>query len=606
MKKLTFLIYHKEYEQFLEQIRELGVVHIVEKQQGEPDQALQALLQKRTLYKSTLHGMQTAFQRSSDKYQMDVAPRERSAEEIVNEYEEMLQKVQQLNQQLAQCDKDIAQLTPWGNFDWDAIRKLEAAGWKINFYTCSERDYEAALDKEPNIIRIEEQSGLVYFITLTRQTPALEMEPVRLPSLSLSELEAQKVALSDEYEQTHAYGFSFCHYYDKVLEADNQQLQSEINLREVELSGERMADGTVLFLEGWVPVDKEAAVRELLDRNGVYYEIRPAVKGDNAPIKLRNNAFTRMYEVLVKMYGMPDYSELDPTPLVAPFFTLFFAFCVGDAGYGLILIALGFLMKKKMSASMRGMMNLVITLGCATTVLGALFGTFFGISLLDVSWPWMQDAKKYMISSDHLMYLSLAIGVVHILIGMTVKAITATLRYGFLHALSEWGWLLLVAGFVATGGLMYLQQITPEVGKWAFIVIGSIAAVGIFLLNNIRRNVLVNIGAGLWDTYNMATGLLGDTLSYIRLYALGLAGAMLGMVFNQLAFMINIQVEALPILGSLLTWVCCGLILVFGHALNIAMSCLSGFVHPLRLTFVEYFKNSGYEGKGEAYKPFSH
>jgi V/A-type H+-transporting ATPase subunit I len=134
-------------------------------------------------------------------------------------------------------------------------------------------------------------------------------------------------------------------------------------------------------------------------------------------------------------------------------------------------------------------------------------------------------------------------------------------------------------------------------------VIGSVAAIGIYLLNNLHRNVFANIGAGLWDTYNMATGLMGDVLSYIRLYALGLAGGMLGGVFNQLAFMV--RDGAGDTLYGVPGWLGCGLILVFGHTLNIAMSCLSAFVHPLRLTFVEYFKNSGYDGKGEAYEPFS-
>ena len=125
------------------------------------------------------------------------------------------------------------------------------------------------------------------------------------------------------------------------------------------------------------------------------------------------------------------------------------------------------------------------------------------------------------------------------------------------------------------------------------------AAIGIYLLNDFHRNVLVNIGAGLWDTYNMASGLMGDVLSYLRLYALGLAGGLLGGVFNQLAFMVN------DAAGGVVGIVGCGLILVLGHALNIAMSCLSAFVHPLRLTFVEYFKNSGYDGRGRAYEPFS-
>ena len=277
---------------------------------------------------------------------------------------------------------------------------------------------------------------------------------------------------------------------------------------------------------------------------------------------------------------------------------------MGDSGYGLVLILLGFVLKKKLGKSMAGMMNLVITLGVFTTVVGAVLGTFFGVNLFELDLP--EGIKQFMVAGkiegttyDKQMLLALLIGVVHICLAMTVKAIGETVRFGFKESLSAWGWLLLVVGFICTGGLTFFEVISAEVSQWAFIIIGGISAIGIYLLNNLRRNVFVNIGAGVWDTYNMATGLLGDTLSYIRLYALGLAGGMLGGVFNQLAFMVN------DAAGPALGWFFCGLILVFGHTLNIAMSCLSAFVHPLRLTFVEYFKNSGYDGKGEAYKPFS-
>ena len=123
-----------------------------------------------------------------------------------------------------------------------------------------------------------------------------------------------------------------------------------------------------------------------------------------------------------------------------------------------------------------------------------------------------------------------------------------------------------------------------------------LSVLAIFIFNKPGRNPLLNIGAGLWDTYQMATGVLGDLLSYIRLYALGLAGGMLGGVFNNLAQMI---------MGAEPTWqfIPAILILLFGHVLNLLMSCLGAFVHPLRLTFVEYFKNSGYEGKGVKYNP---
>ena len=281
---------------------------------------------------------------------------------------------------------------------------------------------------------------------------------------------------------------------------------------------------------------------------------------------------------------------------------------MGDAGYGLILILLGFLLKKKLGKDMAGMMNLVITLGIFTTVIGALLGTFFGISLISSDIP--EKLKSFIIAGnvelfgstyDKQMILALAIGVVHISIAMTVKAINSTVFYGFKESLSAWGWWLVVVGGVVIGTLSFMSLIPAEVSKWAFIGIGGLGAIGIYVLNNLKRNVFVNIGAGLWDTYNMASGLLGDVLSYIRLFALGLAGGMLGQTFNSLAMMV---VDGQEGIGAVFGWIGFGLIIVIGHTLNIAMSCLSAFVHPLRLTFVEYFKNAGYEGKGVEYKPF--
>ena len=315
-----------------------------------------------------------------------------------------------------------------------------------------------------------------------------------------------------------------------------------------------------------------------------------------------------MYEVLTKMYGMPGGTDFDPTPIVAPFFSLFFAFCMGDAGYGLLLVLLGFILKSKLSKSLAGMMNLVITLGIFTTVIGALLGTFFGISLIDSNIP--ETLKNFIIAGkielfgseyDKQMILALAIGVVHISIAMTVKAINSTFFFGFKESLSAWGWWLVVVGSVIVGTLTLLSVIPAGISKWILIAVGGVGAIGIYILNNFRRNVFANIGAGLWDTYNMASGLLGDILSSIRLFALGLAGGMLGQTFNTLALMV---VEGRDGLGAILGWVGFGLIILVGHTLNIAMSCLSAFVHPLRLNFFEYFKNAGYDGKGVEYKPF--
>ena len=606
MNKLSFLIYHKEYEMFLEKLRELGVVHIEKRQGAEMDANLQAFMQKRTAYQSLLKSMTLAAASFEGKA---TAPTEMTIEGVVDSYETQQEHIQSLNMQLPVLDKEIDAMEVWGEFDWNVIEKLKANGWQMQFYCCPEKLFDETWTDEYNATIINRKGGQSYFVTVNQMPVELEAETVRLPKQRLSELVREQEELKAAIQKANADLDLFCINHIPVVEKALETLESDINLMEVEqLGGERMAEGAIVMMEGWVPVENDAEVRKMLDESGVYYEIRPAEKEDNAPIKLKNGKISRLFEVLTKMYGMPDYGEFDPTPLFAPFYALFFGMCVGDAGYGLLLVVLGFYLKKKLSKSMAGMMNLLITLGAATTVVGAVFNTFFGASLTDLNLPeWMNSlvisGKWDGTSYDKTMVIALLVGMFHICFAMTVKAICSTARYGFKNALSDWGWWLLVGGSVVVATLNYLGVVDMEMSKMAFIGIGGVSAIGIYLLNNIRRNVFANIGAGLWDTYNMATGLMGDLLSYLRLYALGLAGGMLGGVFNTLGMQLRDTLG--DFLFGIPGWICFGLIFVAGHGLNIALSCLSGYVHSIRLTFVEYFKNSGYDGKGVEYKPFS-
>ena len=606
MNKLSFLIYHKEYEMFLEKLRELGVVHVEKRQGAEMDANLQAFMQKRTAYQSLLKNMTLAAASFEGKA---TAPTKTTIEEVVDSYETQQEHIQSLNMQLPVLDKEIDAMEVWGEFDWNVIEKLKTNGWQMQFYCCPEKLFDETWTDEYNATIINRKGGQSYFVTVNQTPVELEAETVRLPKQRLSELVREQEELKATIQKANADLDLFCINHIPVVEKALRTLESDINLMEVEqLGGERMADGAIVMMDGWVPVENDAEVRKMLDESGVYYEIRPAEKEDNAPIKLKNGKISRLFEVLTKMYGMPDYGEFDPTPLFAPFYALFFGMCVGDAGYGLLLVVLGFYLKKKLSKSMAGMMNLLITLGAATTVVGAVFNTFFGASLTDLNLPeWMNSlvisGKWDGTSYDKTMVIALLVGMFHICFAMTVKAICSTARYGFKNALSDWGWWLLVGGSVVVATLNYLGVVDMEMSKMAFIGIGGVSAIGIYLLNNIRRNVFANIGAGLWDTYNMATGLMGDLLSYLRLYALGLAGGMLGGVFNTLGMQLRDTLG--DFLFGIPGWICFGLIFVAGHGLNIALSCLSGYVHSIRLTFVEYFKNSGYDGKGVEYKPFS-
>ena len=608
MNKLSFLIYHKEYEMFLEKLRELGVVHIEKREGAEMDANLQAFMQKRTAYQSLLKSMKLAAASGDDS--VTAQPVEATIDQVVESYESQQEHIQALNMQLPVLDKELDAMEVWGEFDWNTIDQLKANGWQMQFFCCPEKSFEETWTDEYNATIINRKGGQSYFVTVNPMPVELEAETVRLPKQSLSALIHEQEELKGQIQAANNELDRYCINHIPVVEKALETLEGDINLMEVEqLGGERMADGAIVMMEGWVPVDNDVEIRKMLDESGVYYEIRPAEKEDNAPIKLKNGKISRAFEMLTKMYGMPDYGEFDPTPILAPFYALFFGMCVGDAGYGLLLVLLVFYLKKKLSKSMAGMMNLLITLGAATTVVGALFNTFFGASLTDWNLPeWMNaliitgkwDGTAY----DKTMVIALLVGLFHICFAMTVKAICSTARYGFKNSLSDWGWWLLIGGSVVVATLNYLGVVDMNMSMMAFYIIGGISAIGIYLLNNMRRNVFVNIGAGLWDTYNMATGLMGDLLSYLRLYALGLAGGMLGGVFNSLG--LQLRDSMADFLFGIPGWICFGLIFVAGHTLNIALSCLSGYVHSIRLTFVEYFKNSGYDGKGTEYKPFSY
>ena len=607
MNKLTLLIYHKEYVAFLEKLREVGVVHIQERGNGcveSPEMEEKLAVANR--YARIVKRLEACAPK-----ELKPVGNPSDATAIVEQVETLLTDIEQHKTLLQVLDKDIATLQPWGDFDYSNVEKLHAAGYELKFFVTSTKSYRSEWESDYNAIVVSESQSRKYFVTLTPQGASIDIdaEPAKLPTASLAALENELAAADSRLREFENELARVANDGLNTIKAAQELQKRDIEFTKVMLGGEKMSGDKLVLLEGWAPEESVGTLKTMLDESGAFYELRAARRGDKFPVKLKNNAFTRMYEVLTKMYGMPGNTDFDPTPIVAPFFSLFFAFCMGDAGYGLLLILFGFILKKKLGSKLAGMMNLVITLGIFTTVMGALLGTFFGMSILGFT-DIPQNIRDFIIAGDveimgstydKQMILALGIGIVHISIAMTVKAINSTVFYGFKQSLSAWGWWLVVVGCVIVGTLTFLSVIPAGVSKWVFIAVGGLGALGIYILNDLRRNIFANIGAGLWDTYNMASGLLGDILSYIRLFALGLAGGMLGQTFNDLAMMV---VDGQEGIGVVFGWIGFALIILVGHTLNIAMSCLSAFVHPLRLTFVEYFKNAGYEGKGEEYKPF--
>lgn len=583
MTKYDFILMSGDADAFLAKLQQVGLVDITRSVKPVDEQS-EKLALRAEIYRKALSALkQVEPAEFAEKTYGDLA---------VNVLDTISGKDEALNQ-LAQLRKELEESRPWGNFDVNGIKRLAEKGLKLHFYKTKVVD--PAWKEQYALSEISELEGYTYFVVVAdSQEYEFPLKELPAPTRDCSAIEKEIKSLEDDVEKYDRHLAELkCHEPDLQRELD--KLLSKLDLHLAGVAGEKAAEDYLTVFEGFVPTDKEAALREMLEQEHVFYVADKAVVDDNPPIKLKNNKFVSMFEMLTDMYGRPKYDEFDPTVFISIFFMLFFAFCMGDMGYGLVLIGASLALKKMLGK----IAPLGITLGIATTVVGFLFHTFFSVDML--TWSWLPEGvKKCMLPSqiagfDGTMVLALLVGIVHICLAMIVKTYQSTKVKGFANSLSTWGWTLLIVGGVIVGGLALMGVMDKAVTKWVIIGIGVLSALGIFFLNDLHRNPLLNFGSGLWETYNTATGLLGDVLSYLRLYALGLAGAKLGEAFNA------IGVQALGDGGA--GWIPFVLIVVVGHTLNVAMCVLGAFVHPLRLNFLEFFKNSGYEGSGREYHP---
>ena len=609
MMKYSFILLSGETEGFLTKLQELGVVDVTRSAKPIDEQSAAML-------DSASHAKRVILKLEGIDYEKDAAKDaivKAAASAVLDENlaegaQKSFVELMELETALTAAEKEVRSRLPWGEFDKQRLESLANLGYTVRYYTVPAKKFSEEWGQLYPLEVISQDKSNVWFVTVCPKGEeyAFPVDAVQAPAGPWTEAQAEADALKAKIVEVKG---TLLKYKEALpaLEATYSNALVDLDMYLAKSSTSSAADNLLSVLEGFAPVDNDAQLCKEFDELGVLYIKEDAVEEDNPPIKLKNNRYVKMFESLTGMYGMPGYSEYDPTPVVSVFFLLFFAMCLGDAGYGLVLILVGLAIKKGwVKISMfDGIGGLIATLGAATAVIGGALGTFFGMSIVNLV-PDGTVAKSYfefvggniptpMGALPFQMLLALGIGVFHICLAMVIKAVGYTKRFGFKENIATWGWTLLIVGGLIVVLLGVGKLLSAEAIKWAIIAIGAISALAIYIFNTPGRNPLINVGAGLWDTYNMATGILGDVLSYIRLFALGLAGGMLGAAFNDLGVMV---------LGDGgINWVFFLLIIVIGHVLNLLMSCLGAFVHPLRLNFVEYFKNSGYEGKGKIYNP---
>ena len=598
-EKRKAMVYHKEYDTFLSTLRDLGVVHIKETNSVMDNERLQELLAERKQINTLMRYFKNLHAAEKD---VKFAPaRELTKEEglkLVRKIEELQDKKAQLIASKQSIEKDLAYMEIWGEFSYQNINRLKRAGYDVTFFTCPTAKYEPEWGVLYNAILINNFQSVTYFITITKEGTLIDIDAERpkMPVQGLAKLRARldqrtKDIQNVEDELKHRAVEDY-----KTLEEFDKNLQDEFNLSNALVQTDRQAGDKLMLLEGWVPTENAPALEHELDKQGYFFQQLEIEDGDKVPIKLRNNKFSKLYEPITKMFSLPNYGELDPTPLFAPFFMLFFGLCFGDGGYGLLVMIACTILKKKVNPDFKPYLTLFQYLGFAALLVGTCTGSFFGVALADI--PALSKIKNYFVNSDNLMTFSIVIGLVQIIFGKCVAAYKIKIQKGTKHSIAPFAWVFVIISLALAFGLPMLNVHLPNAVVMVCYGIAILGLVVAYLYNTPGKNVFLNFGTGLWNTYNMASGLLGDTLSYIRLFAIGLTGSILGGVFNTLAVTMT---DGMNIVARA---ICMLLILLVGHSINIALCTISSLVHPLRLIFVEYYKNAEFEGGGKAYEPF--
>lgn len=389
------------------------------------------------------------------------------------------------------------------------------------------------------------------------------------------------------------------------------------NVRERrEVLGELGATQSVFVLDGWVRRKDLDSVAMKMERSfpETHVEMRELGEGEIPPVELDNKRGVQPFEAVTGLYGLPDHREMDPTPLLAPFFALFFALCLTDAGYGLLLTLLAWVSLRKLNLSKAGksLVKLLATSGIVTIIVGCLTGGIFGFQFEEVpaKLEFLRTLRNSVMLFDPMkqflifLLLSLGLGFVQVWFGFLVK-MYQELRTGHLKdaVFGQVPWLLILPGLILMGivkkpdvVLLGLVEESFLGGLWgtAASVMVLLGLCGMFVQPG-GGNIFKRIGLGVYQLYGII-GCFGDILSYVRLFALGLATMAMAIAINTMAGM----AMKIPKIGIIIAIP----IFVGGHFFNMAINSLSGFIHTVRLQFVEFFTKF-YQGGGRGFRPFA-
>jgi V/A-type H+-transporting ATPase subunit I len=629
MKKISLVVLERECGDSLEKLREAGLVHL-EKKNVSSD-ALLKLLEKQGRLRKAL-GLVRRYpvpKTAALSHDKDFDP---AAEEMVRKISGLGDEKKILQEQLTHLAKERRRLEAWGNFDPHGFHELAGQGIRLVPYELPWKIYHALGDEKVFVISRDKRG--VRLVALDADIPGAV--PFQLPAQSLAGMDERMDHIRERIAEIEEELAGFAHN-KGILEQALARLGTEVEFETARAGRETLeevpAEAAVSWLSGFVPGDRLEVLKRAAAENSWALVAEDPAPGDKPPTLVRNNQAVRIIQPLFSFLGtVPGYREYDISLSYLVFFCLFFAMIFGDAAYGSLLFAASFalgLVFRKKSGKFPDAAKLFMLLSFCTVVWGALTGSWFaipadklprGLRLLIIP-PFNNSGplaafpvflqRLFRLPEEvplddlktrwNIQFLCFTVGAVQLIWGRS-KNIRKLLPS--LTALAQAGWLVMMLGLYFLVLFMLLKMALPP---FAVYMIGGGLALYFIFAEQTGGNFFKNIGksfANFLSIFLNAVGSFADIISYIRLFAVGLAGSIIAQSFNSMAVPPEGFGEAG--LGFALRLFAAVLILLFGHALNIVMNALSVIVHGVRLNLLEYAGNHlGMEWSGYAYNPFA-
>ncbi|MBX3423222.1 MAG: V-type ATP synthase subunit I [Pirellulaceae bacterium] len=607
LKKVTLYGMSSQRDSVLDGLQQMGCLHLIDLP-GHGGKPLDSA-ERQQVHEAIGYLQSCAIQNSN---QLTEYPHHQNCLAVARDALENQQRRDALDDEREQLLRAIELVEPWGEFRLPDLSQTHDL--RLWFYALPRRQLNVLDSLNLPWQRISEDQQFIYVVVVSPSEPSLPLSRVSLDSRPLSELRERLAAVDEELEKLQwdraALTRSLSLLQRDLAATDNQIAHAEAVLRVAQ-------DDHVFALQGWAPQTALEALRDYARRNHLALTEAAPGPDEQPPTLLKNPAVVAGAEGAVTFYMTPAYQAWDPTWIMYGSFTLFFAMIMSDAAYGAILaLGLAFVWPRLSGTKqLRHTRLLLLSLVVASIVYGVAAGSYFGATPAALErFQLKLDGQPLAGNKTAMMLIALGIGIAHL--GLA-NIITFIRGVGTSQALCPLGWAVALIGGYCMGvfsqpdnpGAIWTGQLlgrTPESFQPLVKQLGMYGLIGgmglVFLFSSSRPFFSARPADWLWRVLDGFMGLtkisqaFGDTLSYLRLFALGLASAQLAVTFNDLA----IGVKNMPGLGILLA----GLILIIGHAVNIVLGIMSGVVHGLRLNCIEFFNWSLTE-EGYPFKPFN-